>query len=111
MAEVCPKCGNPLVQNICSRCGLPSELCVCVAIEREAQKIIVYVEKRKFGKPITIVEGIGDNAKQVGKQLKSKLACGGTVKDNHIELLGDHKNKIKHILVRIGFSSEQIELR
>ena len=110
MAEACPKCGNPMSQNICSVCGLPSDLCICVAIQREVQKIKVFVEKRKFNKPITIVDGITANGKEVAKQLKSKLACGGTFKNNQIELLGNHKARIKDLLVGLGFSEDQIEV-
>lgn len=96
--------------NVCSRCGLPGDICACVAIGQAEQKIRVFVEIRKFRKSITIVEGITDNGKDIAKQLKSKLACGGTYKDNHIELLGNHKHRIKDILVKLGYSVDQIEV-
>jgi translation initiation factor 1 len=96
--------------EVCSKCGLPKELCTCGLIEREAQKIKIFVEKRKFGKPITVVEGITDNAKDLTSQLKTKLACGGTFKNNHIELQGDHRNRIKEILMKLGYGEDQIEL-
>lgn len=110
MAETCPKCGNSLIGGNCSLCGLPVDLCVCGAIEKEEQKIKVFVEKRKFGKPITIIDGITANGKGVAKQLKSKLACGGTFKNNKIELLGDHKLRIKDLLVGLGYLEDQIEV-
>ncbi|MEM5882916.1 MAG: stress response translation initiation inhibitor YciH [Candidatus Aenigmatarchaeota archaeon] len=98
MAEVCPKC------------GLPLELCVCKTIEREAEKIRVFIERRRFDKPITIIEGIKDNAKEITSQLKQKLACGGTFKKGHIELQGDHRVKIKELLVKLGYSEDLIEI-
>ncbi|MBI2543553.1 MAG: stress response translation initiation inhibitor YciH [Candidatus Aenigmarchaeota archaeon] len=107
---LCPKCGAQATQNTCSKCGLPFDLCVCVTIEREAEKIRVYKEMRRFNKPITIVEGITENARDVAKQLKSRLACGGTVKEGHIQLQGDHKSKVKDILVKMGYSQDQIEV-
>ncbi|MBI1978885.1 MAG: stress response translation initiation inhibitor YciH [Candidatus Aenigmarchaeota archaeon] len=107
---VCPKCGSQATANTCSKCGLPFDLCVCVTIEREAEKIRISTEMRRFNKPITVIEGIDENAKDVSKQLKSKLACGGTVKEGHIELQGDHKTKAKDILVKLGYSEEQIEI-
>jgi len=110
MAELCPKCGSPMTLGNCSRCGLPADLCVCATIEREAQKIKIFVEKRKFGKPITIVQGITENGKEVTSQLKSKLACGGTYKQNHIELQGDHRGRLPSILKSLGYSEDQIEL-
>lgn len=110
MAEVCSKCGNPLIGGNCSLCGLPPDLCACGIIEREEQKIKIFVEKRKFGKPITVIEGITENAKDLTSQLKSKLACGGTFKNGHIELQGDHRARLKEILVELGYSEDQIEL-
>jgi len=44
------------------------------------------------------------------KKLKSQLACGGTAKEGRIELQGDHKNRIKDMLVKMGFSPETIEV-
>lgn len=99
-----------MAEQICPVCGLPKSLCVCGAIEREAQKIRIFTEKRKFDKMITIVEGITDRAKEVASQLKSKLACGGTYKNGRIELQGNHKNKLKNILVKLGYSEQQIEV-
>jgi translation initiation factor 1 len=96
--------------EVCPKCGLSKDLCVCEAIEREVQKIRVYTEKRKFGKITTIIEGITENAKEVASQLKKELACGGTFKNNRIELQGDHMSKLKDILVKLGYSEEQIEL-
>ena len=110
MPEVCPKCGSKLIGNICSKCGLPTDLCVCGTIEREVQKIRVSTERRKFGKPVTIIEGITENAKEVASQIKARLACGGTFKEGHIELQGDHKSKLKGILIKLGYTEDQIEL-
>jgi translation initiation factor 1 len=110
MAETCPKCGKPISHNICSGCGLPVELCVCSAIEKVEQKIKIFVEQRKFKKPTTIIEGITDNTKDILKQLKTKLACGGTFKDNRIELQGDHRSKLKDLLKKLGYREEQIEI-
>lgn len=98
MAEICPKC------------GLPKELCTCGVREREEQKISVFIERRKFGKPTTIVEGVTEDAKNLSKQLKSKLACGGTFKNGHIELQGDHRSKIGDILTKLGYDESKIEI-
>ncbi|MBI2084407.1 MAG: stress response translation initiation inhibitor YciH [Candidatus Aenigmarchaeota archaeon] len=108
---VCPKCGAQATLNNCSKCGLPFDLCVCATIERETEKIVVSTEMRRFNKPITLITGIMENSKDVAKQLKSRLACGGTVKEGHIELQGNHKARIKQILVKLGYAEEQIEVR
>jgi translation initiation factor 1 len=99
-----------MVEEVCPKCGLPKSICVCAAIEREAQKIKVFVEKRSFGKQMTIIEGITEGGKEMASKLKQKLACGGTFKNGRIELQGDHRNRIKDILVKLGYSEEQIEI-
>ncbi len=98
--------------DVCNQCGLPQDLCVCETIAREQQKIIVKVEKRKFGKNYTVVEGIQKeaNINEITKRLKAKFACGGTSKSGKIELQGDHKQRIKSILVELGFPDETIEV-
>ena len=99
--------------GVCNQCGLPQDLCVCEAIAREQQKIMVKIEKRKFGKKYTIIDGITKEANldEILKKLKSRFACGGTSKRGSIELQGDHKGKMKQALVDIGFAEETIEMR
>src|SRR3989337_1041786 len=97
--------------EICPKCGLPKQACVCEQIVKSSQKIKVTTEKKRYGKMVTIVTGFGSgiDIKQITKDLKNSLACGGTYKDNVIELQGDHKNKIKDVLVRLGFDRDSIE--
>jgi len=93
---------------------LPKELCVCEEIAREQQRINVYVIKRKFGKIVTIIEGLDEKQvkiKDLAKKLKSELACGGTSKDGRIELQGQHRQRVKEVLVGLGFSPEMIDMR
>ena len=96
----------------CKRCGLPLAICVCETIAKESQRINLYVEKRKFGKVITIVEGLDAKSidlKEVARKLKSVLACGGTIKGDKIELQGDHKARAKQVLIQLGFSEDTIK--
>jgi translation initiation factor 1 len=98
-------------EEICSTCGLPKSLCVCKVIEREAKVVKIYTIMRKFNKPITIVEGIDEKSgKSVSKELKRKLACGGTFKEGKIELQGEHKVRVKDLLVKMGYEGDQIEV-
>ncbi|MBN2141705.1 translation initiation factor [Candidatus Woesearchaeota archaeon] len=102
------------MSETCSTCGLPKELCVCETIAKESQKIVVESVKKKFGKVSTIVSGMDEteiNLKDLAKNLKSKFACGGTAKEGHIELQGDHCKEIRTELIKLGFSPDQIEIR
>jgi translation initiation factor 1 len=96
--------------DICPKCGLPREICICSEIGKGEQEIKVITEKRKFGKLTTLVSGFDKNVdiKEITKELKKKLACGGTTKQNVIELQGDHTKKIKEILIDLGFKKENI---
>ncbi|MEM2932725.1 MAG: stress response translation initiation inhibitor YciH [Candidatus Pacearchaeota archaeon] len=97
--------------TICPKCGLPKSACVCESLVKEKQKVRIILEKRKFGKKVTIIEGIsGIDLKQLARILKQKLACGGTVRDNFIELQGDHLKKVKEELINQGFTEELIEI-
>lgn len=93
---------------ICDTCGLPKEICVCEDIAREQQDIVITVDSRRYGKKMTIVSGIRDGHIDVDKllsDLKSKCACGGTLKEGNIELQGDHSKKVQVVLQGLGFSS------
>ena len=98
--------------DICPKCGLPVAACVCQEIAKGDQQIVVKTEKRRFGKIQTIITGFeGVDTKELAKKLKNALACGGTVKDHTIELQGDHKAKVKPLLVEEGFDELQIKVK
>lgn len=101
------------MSEICTTCGLPKELCVCEAIAKENAKITITVVNKKFRKEYTIVQGLDAaeiDLKDLAKQLKNKLACGGTVKDGMIELQGNHLRETRDFLIKLGFSPDTIEM-
>lgn len=96
---------------ICPTCGLPKELCVCENIAREGQQITIRLEKRRFGKMSTIIDGLDEktiNLKDVASKLKTVLACGGTAKYGKVELQGVHLKRAKAELIKLGFKREAI---
>jgi translation initiation factor 1 len=96
--------------EICNVCGLPKELCVCEEIAREQQEISIYTVSRRYGKLVTIVEGIDSSdidLDDLAKKLKTVCASGGTVKEDKIELQGDHKKRVAKVLNEIGFNVEE----
>ncbi|MBL7059181.1 translation initiation factor [Candidatus Pacearchaeota archaeon] len=96
--------------EICPKCGLPQPACVCEQIVKSSQRIQVSTDKKRYGKIVTIVSGFDKeiNVKKIAKAMKNQLACGGTYKDQTIELQGNHTKKIKDILVKLGFEEESI---
>jgi len=70
-------------------------------LSKNEHNLVFKYEKRK-GKPITLVGEFyleEKEKKAILKLLKTKLACGGTIKDTWIELQGDIKDKVKNILI------------
>ncbi len=99
--------------EVCSTCGLPKDLCVCGTISMEQQLVKVRLELRKWGKPTTIIEGVDSKSvdlDDLAAKMKSYCACGGTAKDQLIMLQGDHRNKVRHILLQYGFPEASIEV-
>lgn len=96
--------------DIDPRFGLPNDKGLFEEIAKGEQKIVVSTVARRYGKLTTLVSGFDKNfdIKGTAKKLKEELACGGTVKDGVIELQGNHKDKVKPILVRLGFSEGSI---
>ena len=67
---------------------------------KNQHQLVFTYEKRK-GNPVTLVGRFNiseDDKKEVLKLLKKKLACGGAINDEWIELQGDVKEKIIKIL-------------
>jgi len=88
------------------------DLCVCEILDKQGvSKIRVYTTKKKFKKLVTIIEGI-DKAQmeQTTKELKHKLACGGSAKEGVIILQGDHKRKAAGVLKSLGYPEDNIEI-
>jgi len=100
------------MSGICPKCGLPTELCICETMAKEEEKIRVSLIKKRYGKTVTVVEGISKDidVRNVLKELKIRLACGGTYKNNTVELQGNHRDKVKVLLVKLGFPAGNIEV-
>jgi len=88
--------------------GLPKELLAMEEIVREQQSIKVHIEKRRYGKLVTLINGMGKGVdiNDLAKQLKTKCATGGTSKGGVIELQGNHTKKVTEVLADMGFPVE-----
>jgi translation initiation factor 1 len=78
-------------------------------LDKEQKRIKIRFEKRKFGKGVTVIEGLSEDVGlEITKELKTKLACGGTYKNGNIELQGDHRNTVKQYLLSLGYLEDNI---
>ena len=76
-------------------------------VEPAKQTIRVGIDKkRRAGKTVTVASGFqltGSSLATVAQSLKKKCGSGGTAKEGEIEIQGDHAEKVKAELVRLGF--------
>lgn len=87
---------------------LARELGLDEAIAIEASVVTVRTETRRYGKHMTILEGFDPSVDidELAKALKNKLGAGGTVRDGHIELQGDHKKGARAFVESRGYRVE-----
>lgn len=65
--------------------------------------------KGRKGKSVTIITGFTHSAKTLGalaKKLKAGCGSGGTVKDNTIEIQGEHGPKLVALLIDKGYKAK-----
>jgi len=51
------------------------------------------------------------NLQNVAQKLKTFCACGGTSKNGQIMLQGDHRDRIREFLIKMGYPTENIEVQ
>ncbi|WP_225317639.1 MULTISPECIES: stress response translation initiation inhibitor YciH [Haloferax] len=93
-------------KDLSSISGLPDELGIDADLSKVGQTLSIRKDTRRYGKPMTIVSGFTmDRAdiKQLASELKRRLACGGTVEGNEIELQGNHVERARDILLEFGY--------
>ncbi|AEH36221.1 translation initiation factor [Halopiger xanaduensis] len=79
-------------------------------LETSQQQLRLRTESRRYDKPVTIVEGFDlskSEIEDVASDLKSSLGTGGTVTEGHIELQGDHRDRVPDLLRERGFKVQE----
>jgi len=65
--------------------------------------------KGKGGKTVTEITGFqakSETLTDLLKKLKSQCGAGGTVKENAIEIQGDHTQKLVEVLTKLGYKAK-----
>ena len=95
----------------CEQCGELEEDCNCpppprVLTPPEKQTARLAVEKRKKGKVVTVVRGLpaeeNDLPALLG-ELKTACGAGGTLKDDLLEIQGNHVERVRDLLAGLGY--------
>lgn len=63
------------------------------------------IKEKRRGAFVTLILNLSEDSADLKKtcsQLKQRLACGGSVKDNQIELQGDQTEVVKKYLQEMG---------
>lgn len=66
--------------------------------------------KGRKGKTVTLVSGFqvsSETLEALAKQLKTQCGAGGAVKDNIIEIQGDHRDQVQQVLAELGYRSKR----
>ena len=74
-------------------------------LSNNEQLLTLHIDKHRAGKTVIIIKGfIGSESdlKKLGKKIKKKCGVGGSVKNNHIIIQGNMREKIALILENEG---------
>ena len=66
--------------------------------------------KGRKGKTVTVISGFQhkpETLTSLAKELKAQCGSGGTVKDDTIEIQGDHAQKLVELLVAKGYQAKR----
>jgi len=89
---------------------LPANPAAAIKTQQLNNPVRVWLEKNgRGGKEVSVIKGVksppaGKDA--LCKLLKNKLGTGGTVKDEDIEIQGDHREKIVALLKELGYQAK-----
>jgi translation initiation factor 1 len=101
--------------KLCKRCGMPEGQCRCQreraaevrpGVPRDGIVRVALDRKGRGGKAVTLVMGVpGEPAEvaRLGQSLKKLCGAGGAVKDDVIEVQGDHRDRIVARLMELGY--------
>ena len=98
-SQPCPRCHSLPCRRPKKRSLPPQEQ--TASIRRET--------KGRGGKTVTVVYGLqlsAEDTKELARQLKQTCGTGGTVKEDAIEIQGDHRDKIAARLRQLGYKTK-----
>ncbi len=87
------------------------------ALERAVQELppnqqnlrVQASRKGRKGKTVTVISGFQatpETLSKLLKQLKTQCGTGGTLKDDTLEIQGDHAQKLVEILTQLGYKAK-----
>lgn len=100
--------------QLCPGCSEAIDACICAEVDEQNRLAsldgVVRIRREtsgRKGKGVTTVSGIPlpeAELKTLAKKLKKTCGTGGALKDGIVEIQGDHREKLKAMLEKEGFT-------
>ncbi len=96
----------------CDRCEELESDCKCPPLPKPPQivdpgkqRLKIQVERRKRGKVVTVIRGVADDDSRAAllTDLKNVVGSGGTVREDTLEVQGDHVETLSQMLAQRGY--------
>ena len=89
----------------------PANLAAPFPMRQQNNPVRVYLERKgRGGKTVSVIKGVlsPPHGKQaLVKLLKNKLGTGGAVKEDDVEIQGDHRDKLVDLLNELGYQAKK----
>ena len=98
LGRICPDCGKAKAGCTCRSKTVPVKGDGIVRIQRES--------KGRGGKTVTVITGVpldDTGLQKLAGELKRRCGTGGTLKEGHIEIQGDHRDLLLTELEKRGY--------
>jgi translation initiation factor 1 len=102
---ICPKCDKPHAQCRCSK-EPPTASKTPPKPAGDGIVRVGWETKGRRGKGVTLISGLpldADGLHELATKLKNRCGSGGTVKDDRIEIQGDHRETVVSELEAMGY--------
>ena len=94
------------IQNDWAEIQTPRKSVIANEIIEPSKHFLFFSKEKRRGKVVTLVGEFQlskEDATTLLKLLKKKLGCGGSYKENFMEFQGELKEKLRPLLVGLGF--------
>ena len=102
IGSLCPNCRRPVRDCVCPKGAPGAAKPAAVRVGREI--------KGRAGKGVTTVTGLPlslSDIDSLAAKLKKRCGSGGTVRDDVIEIQGDHRDAIVAELTKLGWAAKK----
>lgn len=99
--RICPDCEQPIKGCKCKRKPKTPDA------KNDSVVRLARETKGRKGKGVTLIKGLPpdpDQLSDIAKKLKQKCGTGGTIKNDVIEIQGDHRQTLAQHLRQMGYS-------